>query len=391
MSGYLVDTNNRDIILVGQVDPSYPPLYVEDFVVALRNVWAFYAQRKGHVYYYSPPGCSIDPDPKVLRELRDLGGGMPSSADQTKKQAFLDQWQAVGSQPQNVRVLGIPFNTRFAKVMVDADYYMKHLVDGSVTLDINGFESLMDMRIDMAKKRLDEGDYKGSEGRSMDRFWFCPGESTYAEESGIVLLKSCPVKLLTEQQFLTATGEVAGSGRADALAQQFADNFTDRYQEVAGIKPIYKELEGLFRFVGLARLMKDQRALAKATLDPRYLLAQYPIKNIPVDHTLPGIINVKTLSEERETSGGHVTTNMWHMSCGGVFMDVRPKRVASAHPAPSVPKSTAPTKSAAQAPPVSVKPTKSQPTAAHTSKLKKTVLEARKSSGSLYWDIPGID
>jgi hypothetical protein len=40
--GYVVDEANRDIILIGKVDKKLPPLYLDDFVVALRNAWGKY-------------------------------------------------------------------------------------------------------------------------------------------------------------------------------------------------------------------------------------------------------------------------------------------------------------------------------------------------------------
>ncbi|MDP3013996.1 MAG: hypothetical protein Q8M92_07130, partial [Candidatus Subteraquimicrobiales bacterium] len=68
--GYVIDEKNRDIILIGNIDDSMPPLYLEDFVIALRNTWMMYAELKGNTYYYSNPGCSIDPDPNVLNNLQ---------------------------------------------------------------------------------------------------------------------------------------------------------------------------------------------------------------------------------------------------------------------------------------------------------------------------------
>jgi hypothetical protein len=43
------------------------------------------------------------------------------------------------------------------------------------------------------------------------------------------LLRTCRVKLLTEEEFLTSCGQVQGLGRPSPLAQQFAEGFTLHY------------------------------------------------------------------------------------------------------------------------------------------------------------------
>lgn len=162
VSGYVVDKQGRDIILFGKVDPSYPTLHLEDFIVALRNVRLAYARKRGHTYYYSPPGCSIDPNPQVLRELQAIGDRVSQTADPEERHRLLQEWEVAGRQPQSVRVLGVPFYTRFAKVMVDADYYMKRLVNGSV---------------DLGHRRLLQFDGRGgrpvqeSNGKRRERLW----------------------------------------------------------------------------------------------------------------------------------------------------------------------------------------------------------------------------
>jgi hypothetical protein len=204
--GYVLDDKNKDIILVGKVDTSSPPLYLEDFVIALRNIWWKYAPLEGNTYYYSYPGCSIDPDSETLQKLQQLGGTILSTS--TEVESILQNWRTTCSQPQKVKVLGIPFDTRFAKVMVEADYFMKRIVNGSDSLGIDGLESLIDMALvkakqDIIKKRPISIPF-------LNRFWFFPGENRYQENKGVVVIKKCEVILLTEEQFLTKTGSMVG-------------------------------------------------------------------------------------------------------------------------------------------------------------------------------------
>lgn len=184
--GYVIDEKHRDIILIGGIDDTSPPLYLEDFVIALRNTWLKYAELKGNTYYYSNPGCSIDPNPSVLNNLQQAGNQIFSSSSPEKVQKTLNQWNNVCNRPQQVRVLGIPYDTRFGKVMVEADYYMKRLVDGSVTLDIDGFMSLTDMTLNIVRDDIANGRPVSIPLSILNRFWFYPGENSFLEDKGVI-------------------------------------------------------------------------------------------------------------------------------------------------------------------------------------------------------------
>lgn len=351
VSGYVIDEKNKDLILIGEVDDTSPPLYLEDFVIALRNVWWIYAPLKGNTYYYSPPGCSIDPDPAVFNNLQQISSQISSSSNPEEVQKYLNQWRSVCSQPQQVRVMGIPTDTRFAKVMVEADYYMKRLVDGSVTLNIPGFTSLMDMFLNIARRDIQEGKPISVPLSSYNRFWFSPGENSFLEDKGIVYIKKSEVRLLTEEELLTKSGEVVGIGKPNPLADEFAKNFSAKYTEIAKIKPIYSELEALFRFVSLAKIIKYRNAASEAEISLDYLLNHYPVKNTPVSRTLPGLSNVKEFRHE----GQFFEAYLWLPSCGGVSIDINIKDSDIARDSTG-------------------------------SLLKEDVLKAKPSQDALYWD-----
>lgn len=70
----------------------------------------------------------------------------------------------------------------------------------------------------------------------MNRFWFVPGESTFVEDEDAVWLSKLKVALLTEEEFLSKTGEVIHSGRPDSFAQRFAQAFSDKSADIAESK-----------------------------------------------------------------------------------------------------------------------------------------------------------
>ncbi|MBC6480027.1 MAG: DUF1598 domain-containing protein [Hormoscilla sp. GM7CHS1pb] len=247
IDGYVID--NQDIILIGQADATKPPLHTEDFVVALRNTWFKYAKIEGNTRYYSYPTISIDPEPKVMSQLEKIGS------------VNLNKWHELCSQSQNVRVIGIPFNSHFAKTMVVPDYDMKKLVGGPDTHGISGLVSITEMSLIKIRSDLAEGKSNSMPISSLNRFWFTPGENLYQENEGVVIIEQSPVTLLTEEQFLSHKGELVGTKKADSLAQEFVENFTALYPEIASQRPIYAELENLFRFVALSKIMKFKNTL----------------------------------------------------------------------------------------------------------------------------------
>ena len=110
-----------------------------------------YGRQDGDTWYYSHPGCSIDPNPKVLQKLNEISDLISQQTSAKMKEQGIEAWHKVCRSPQQVRIMGIPFDTRFAHVMVQADYDMKKLADGSDTLDIKGFVSSADMTLEQAK------------------------------------------------------------------------------------------------------------------------------------------------------------------------------------------------------------------------------------------------
>lgn len=360
--GYVVDESAHDLILVGQVDNALPPLYLEDFIIALKNSWLKYAELKGNTHIYSDPGCSIDPDPRVINGLQAIGRHILESSSQSDIESAIQQWHKTCRSPQSVSVFGIPFDTRFAWVMVKADYDMKRLVDGADTLDIAGFVSLTDMTLEKAKSDIVQGRPISIPLSSMNRFWFYPGENRYLEDKGVITIKQCPVVLLTEEEFLSNRGEIVGKGNPDPLSQRFVEDFTANYAEVAKQRPIYVELENLFRFVALAKIIKHKDALGNSGMDLGYLLDSVQFSETRVDRQLPGRSNVKRFEHREKIANGYKISRLWLPSCGGVGIDIT----------------------------ISSKDFL-QDNTGKLAEMRSIILKARPKPDALFWDYPGIE
>jgi hypothetical protein len=336
--GYLVDEKTHDLIVFGEADAEALPLHTEDFVVALRSTRLKYAaargpalsEAEGKAAHYLAPGCSIDPNPQVIRQLNEIGQIIAGSDSIAQMEDAMAEWETACEQPQKVRVMGVPPDTHFARVMVEADYYLKRLADGSEALAVPGLTSLTDLEVALSQKEISAGRANHTSPCSFNRFWFHPGPNRYSADADVVMIAECPVVLLTEEQHLTRTG-VAGTGRPDPLAGQFARSFSAHYRKIAAARPMYREMEDLFRFVALAGVMKYRQV--RVNLD--YLLDRFPVSQEEAPETLPGISNVKHVAWRAGGGAGRQTERsyqLWVPSCGGVSMDIKVSRTSFTKP-----------------------------------------------------------
>ncbi len=280
LMGYVITPEQDDVILFGETTPSLPSLHLEDFVVALRNATDKYVVWENDTGYYSFPSCSIDPVESTILQL----GQTPINSP---------EWPLICEEPQNVSVWGVPFNSRFASVMVQADYDMKSIADGTDPLAIPGFSSYVDMALaDLSDSNM-----------VSNRFWFSPGDNAYEEADDIFWLKSSTVQLLTEA--------MAGV-TVDPVAQEFVENFSLLYPRVAEQRPIYADLENLFRFFTVAQVLESKNKAGLLS----YLTDSFPIPETVVPETVPGRPCVKTI----DVTGGQLT----FATCGGVGIEIAP-------------------------------------------------------------------
>jgi hypothetical protein len=372
--GYIADEESKDIILYGEMKPgSTNSLKTEDLVIALRNAWMKYARLEGNTYTYSDPGCSIDPDAGTMERLTQIGQTVNSNKNNSQVHKQLEAWQQICREWQEVRVLGIPFDTGFSTQMVTADYDMKVLVDGSDTLDVPGFSSLTGMKLNIIRNAVLSGQQISVSPSGMNRFWFHPGPNQYEEDDGIVWIKHCPVVLLTEEMSVARNAASYGSsGGIDPLAQRFSKDFSNLYSKVAEARPIYSRLEGLFRFVALAKILhfREMAEIPGLNLDPvlkpgldlSFLLNKFPVQSISVAKQLQGRSAIKEFKHTSASGNSQTTYQLWLQSCGGVGININVNAADFIGPSPFL------------------------------RRIRRSILAARRATpNALYWDLPNGD
>jgi hypothetical protein len=147
-----------------------------------------------------------------------------------------------GVDKQLVRYIGRVVNTDLGRVMREADYTMKKWAVGTERPDIPGFR--------------DVDTISGLKGTTyadaFRRFWFVPTNMTFKASDNVLLFDTGKVVLKTEFMIQDKSTKAADPDL------EFADFFTQRYDEISRKYPIFTELFEYAKLVSLAKYLKEQ-------------------------------------------------------------------------------------------------------------------------------------
>ncbi|MEX2120902.1 MAG: DUF1598 domain-containing protein [Pirellulales bacterium] len=233
-------TRDRENRLVS-AETGRPLVRLEDLVLLLRH------------YEGSPDGlfgCSIDPTREGLANAQSFLD--QSSAALKPGQA--KQWvsklrDALG--PQNVKVFGIDAASRVARILVEADYHMKLVGLGleEGTLDVPSYLDLVQVPAGRQPPPL-----------GVLRLWFTLNYQALrgSPQRDVFEVRGQGVKVLSENELLTAEGKRVATGKSDELAQEFAHRFTKHFAALAAKYPVYAELQNVFDLALVSALLKSE-------------------------------------------------------------------------------------------------------------------------------------
>jgi hypothetical protein len=229
-------------------------LLLDDLLVALRS--AMQAAQGGI-------SCSIDPTPEGLRRYQQAMK-FQTTIGPDPEATIRGIEQQLGSQ--TITVTGVPDTSHFARVLVAADYRMKRLAMNFDPPPITGLPSYLHMM------------RSGGRGKfsAMPRWWLATNyQPLLTDDEGLAWeLRGPGVKAMTEEDFLTASGDRVHSGKASPLAQKWADNMTARYDELSKRDPIFGELRNCMDLAIVAALTFKERLADKAHCDLSTLVGQ---------------------------------------------------------------------------------------------------------------------
>lgn len=326
LSGLAFDERHGDVLLFGEIRDGSPAMYLDNLVVALRNAWLAFIQQKGNRITYLHPGISLEPAPAALKELLKIALEI-ANINETGGEKALDRWKETCRKPYRVVVTGLPSDSRFAEALLRADYSLKAIANGSEELGIHGFPGMAELRKIRFQGEQAQGRPPAPPLPSLTRYWFHPGAQEWEAGEGIVVLKRCQIMLMTEEMFdRIRTDSAATAPPSDDVAEAFAYGFTRMFEQVAEIRPVYRELEGIFRLVAAAKLVRDRYPEGDAKAAFPALFQGYRLPPVLVGDEMAGLSELQHFDHARTTSMGMEIDRYWLPSCGGINVAVEPAK-----------------------------------------------------------------
>jgi len=263
----------RDIVLVGPgegwkvdgrgnvvgITTGRPVMLLDDLLVALRT--ARQAANGGI-------SCSIDPTAEGLTRLRAHVAKLRTIGNPQQTAAGIENTLGM----QQISVTGVPGTTHFARVLVAADYRMKRIAMNFEASPVGGLPSFLAMM-----KATGRG-----MGNMLPRWWMEPNYQPLLRSPDALAweLRDAGVKAMTEEDFLTAAGNRRQTGKANPMAQRWAELMTDKFDELAVADPIFGQLRNCMELAVVGALIVKEQLTEKAgysmplLLDPADLKAE---------------------------------------------------------------------------------------------------------------------
>lgn len=275
----LVYPEQNDIVLAGPAEgwrvdtmgavvgatTNRPVLLLDDLMVALR------AAESSNMTGIS---CSIDPTQEGIHRLQQISGGL--SADRGARRAARQMEQALG--PQRITVTGVPATSHFARALVAADFRMKRLAMDFEPAPVEGMPSYLDM----ASART------AGLQNMMPRWWLAPNyEPLRRDEEGLAWeIRGQGVKCLTEQDMMTAGGGRQHTGQSEPIAQQWADRFTENFEELAREDSSFGQLRNVMDLAVVAALLTKEGLTEYVQLELPQLAGGAPLDVFPAPRSV---------------------------------------------------------------------------------------------------------
>jgi hypothetical protein len=163
--------------------------------------------------------------------------------------------QALGYQ--NVIIKGVPRETNFARVLVEADYRMK-------LIGLGLENTLIPFTPWIARTQA------GANANALQRWYFEADYSSVVtnEDRTALQLKGQGAKLTSEKEYLSKNGtRTRGAGAGDAASVGFAKEFTQKFEALGEVMPVFSQMRNLFDMSIVAAFMHQNEFYSKANWD----------------------------------------------------------------------------------------------------------------------------
>lgn len=295
----IVDREQKDLSILGPAEgfapdsqsrmrgtsSGRPVLNLEDLLVAWRTV-------QGGTTTVT---CSIDPTQQGIAAFNSY-----SSRNQVSTNpARIFEGLAASLGRQTITLSGVPRDSHFAMVLVEADLRMKRIALGRDPAHVKGVPSHLSLM------RLGDA--------ALTRWWFVPlydpigvnDQRTRFELSGQRL------QLLGQDEYTNFQGQRAAAASNKLGTSRFVKEFTDHIPQLVEAQPSFAELQNLFDWMVVCTLVERQKLSQSIDWTPQVLsnAKLLPTSTYPVPEGVDAVAATKNQGRTMLGLVGGVTLN----------------------------------------------------------------------------------
>ncbi|MEX2092233.1 MAG: DUF1598 domain-containing protein [Pirellulales bacterium] len=259
------------------IDSGRPVVELQDLIVALRTFAPGSGKSDPFIY------CSIDPTEEGLSRMHQFLHEMGSRLASPNQEQFIVEQLRDKLGMQVITVGGIPANTHFAQVMVEADYRMKLIGIGLEQPPVR-----LRSYVDRANPHQIARD-------ALERWYFVPNyECVRVSDDALAMeLVGDGVKLVGEAEVVSESGQRSVAKRGNPASQAFVNAFTKVYPKLAERSPVYAQLRNCIDLAVAAAYIRDQDYYSLAKWQPTIFEdeAAYPVETLNPPKQVASAVN----------------------------------------------------------------------------------------------------
>jgi len=235
--------------------------------------------------------CSIEPTLETTTKLARLNQQFTNVSANNADAYAAALEEAYGDNP--ITMIGMPASSRFARVLVAADFKMKRMALGLEPSQVRNIPSYVSL-------------VSTSRPNISPRFWLLPEYAAMTHDSTKLTwrLGDLRIRALSHDDYLSPQR----NRNTDRAALVWCRNMEENYDTLAKMQPVFGELRNNMRLALAAALMRQENLLQKANCNLTILLDETKLKL--VDYPEPKSVEFRSVKSQ----SGFSTI----VACGGV-------------------------------------------------------------------------
>jgi len=239
--------------------------------------------------------CSIEPTPETQARVARLQQRFTSLTAQNADAYFTALEDAYGNNP--ITIAGVSPSSRFARILVAADFQMKRIALGLEPSQVRNIPSYISL---VSSSRLNIS----------PQFWLVPEYAVVTHDSkGLTWRLADPkIRTLSNADYLSSQRNTRQTGGTDRAALHWCSKMEEHYDALAKALPVFGELRNNMKLTLVAALIHQENLLQKANCTLTILLDDAKLKLI--DYPIPKSVTYRSVKSQ----SGFSTI----VACGGI-------------------------------------------------------------------------